>query len=363
MPPSSVGICLLADALLAWWLLRRGELTLARLVFAVACGLVLVVAQGALALLFGRGFLAVRLGHAWLFLFLPVACAAVLLAARRRAATRAARAAAWSGLLVLPALFAWTGCIEPNDLVLETAEVVLPAGRSLSVPLRIGVLADLQCAEVGEHEREAVELLVAQRPDLILIPGDLFQTSSRDELEALGGPLREILGRLHAPLGVFAVPGHCDPVDRLLPMLEGTQVRLLRDESLRLVWGGRTIALCGLNPWVWSRSARRQLEALERAGEDVRLVFSHVPDAALQLPGTTRVDLVVAGHTHGGQVRLPFFGPLITLSHVPREVAGGGLHAIGGTRIYVSRGVGAERGEAPLLRFNCPPEISLITLR
>ena len=72
---------------------------------------------------------------------------------------------------------------------------------------------------------------------------------------------------------------------------------------------------------------------------------------------------VVAGHTHGGQVQIPFFGPLFTLTEIPREAAAGGLHEVNGTQLYVSRGVGAERGEAPLIRFNCPPEISLLTLR
>ena len=359
----SVALCLLADALLAWWLLRRRELTLTRLLLAVSCGLMLVIAQGALAVWYGRAFLAVRIGHAWMFVFLPVACAAVLAAARRRPASRAARAAAWSGLLVLPALFAWTGCVEPNELVLETAEIALPKERALSVPLRLGVLADLQCTEVGTHEREAVDLLMAQRPDLIVIPGDLFQTFSSAEFEALRGPLHELLGRLHAPLGVFAVPGNCDPIDRVEPMLEGTDVRLLLDESVSLAWGGRAITLCGLKLWVQSRAARRHLATLEGPGKDVRIVLSHVPDSVLQLPDPTRVDLVVAGHTHGGQVQLPFFGPLLTLSEVPREAAAGGLHAIGGTQLYVSRGIGAERGDAPLIRFNCLPEVSLLTLR
>ena len=84
----------------------------------------------------------------------------------------------------------------------------------------------------------------------------------------------------------------------------------------------------------------------------------------LDLPADTRVDLVVAGHTHGGQLRLPGLGPLVTASNVPRRVGGGGLHRLGGSRrVYVSRGVGMERGQAPRMRFLCPPEVSLLTLR
>jgi uncharacterized protein len=360
----SVAACLLADALLAWALLRRGALHLPRLLGAGLLSLLLVVAEVALAMRLGRAFLGVRFAHVWLFFFLPAACATLLLAARRRGATRAARVAAWTGLLVLPALFVWTGCVEPNELRVETADVQLPADRALATPLRIGLIADLQCTGVGAHEHDAVDALMAQRPDLILIAGDLFQTFSRDESAELREPLRALLQQLAAPLGVFAVPGNCDHPAVLAPMLDGTPVHLLCDDSVRLAWGGRTITLCGLNLWVWSRAAQRELATLELpGGDDVRIVLSHLPDSVLQLPDPTRVDLVVAGHTHGGQVQLPFIGPLVTLTRVPRDVAAGGLHALNGTRIYVSRGIGAERGEAPLVRFNCPPEVSLLTLK
>ncbi len=95
---------------------------------------------------------------------------------------------------------------------------------------------------------------------------------------------------------------------------------------------------------------------------DIRILLTHAPDAALLLPRDSRVDLVVAGHTHGGQIQLPLVGPLVTFSRVPRDVAGGGLHVLDGTQVYVSRGVGCERGQAPQIRFLCPPEVSLLTL-
>lgn len=95
----------------------------------------------------------------------------------------------------------------------------------------------------------------------------------------------------------------------------------------------------------------------------MRLLVAHRPDAVLRLSPATRVDLVVSGHTHGGQLQLPLVGPLTTASHVPRAVAAGGLHEIDGRRIYVSRGIGVERGQAPRLRFGAPPEVAILTLR
>jgi uncharacterized protein len=74
------------------------------------------------------------------------------------------------------------------------------------------------------------------------------------------------------------------------------------------------------------------------------------------------VDLVVAGHTHGGQLQLPLVGPPMIASRVPRDVGAGGLHVLDGRRIYVSRGVGVERGQSPNLRLGAPPEVAVVTL-
>ena len=88
----------------------------------------------------------------------------------------------------------------------------------------------------------------------------------------------------------------------------------------------------------------------------------HYPVPVLSLtPGTT-IDLILSGHTHGGQVALPRLGPLVTASDVPRVVAAGGLHVVDGHPIYVSTGVGLERGQAPQLRFGVPPSVALITI-
>jgi predicted MPP superfamily phosphohydrolase len=129
--------------------------------------------------------------------------------------------------------------------------------------------------------------------------------------------------------------------------------------------GDRQITIGGIELDYGSAAAARTIDQLETAPglDDVRLLLTHRPDPVLGLGPATRVDLVVAGHTHGGQVQLPFVGPLMTLTSVPRPVAAGGLHDLGsGRRIYVSRGVGLERGQAPRLRLLCPPEVSLLEL-
>jgi uncharacterized protein len=98
-------------------------------------------------------------------------------------------------------------------------------------------------------------------------------------------------------------------------------------------------------------------------GPRIRIALAHRPDTVRRLAADTRVDLTVAGHTHGGQVQLPVVGPLTIASGVPRQVGAGGLHKLDGRWIYVSRGVGVERAQAPRLRLGAVPEVSLITPR
>ena len=89
------------------------------------------------------------------------------------------------------------------------------------------------------------------------------------------------------------------------------------------------------------------------------LVLGHVPNFAL---GDIPADLLVAGHTHGGQVRLPWIGPIITHSRIPHAWAAGLTELPGGGKLLVSRGIGMERKFAPPMRFLCRPELIVIDL-
>ena len=254
--------------------------------------------------------------------------------------------------------------IEPFHLRLETARLSISDQRQGSAPMRLAVLSDLQTDCVTEYEHEAVARLMAVQPDVIFIPGDVFQ-GSEDVFEAQLPALRALLSKLDAPGGVFLVPGNVDvPASRIGQIVSGMRIRPLVNDVASVAVGDRRLTIGGVEMDYASLRAQATIARLEAIGDsgDVRLLLCHRPDVVLGLSHRSRIDLVIAGHTHGGQVVIPGFGPPMTLTHVPRAVAAGGLHHVDGWAIYVSRGIGHERGQAPRLRFFCPPEISLITL-
>jgi hypothetical protein len=291
----------------------------------------------------------------------PVAALVVLLRARGPGVARPLLAAAMVGLALAP-IGAYGSLIEPERLVVERADVEVPPARAGEGGIRIGVLADLQTDDVGPHENDAVARLMALRPDLILIPGDLFD-GTLAEREREREAMVRLLSRLKAPHGTFAVVGDVDPPDLNETLLRPAGIRLLRNEVARVRVADRRLSIVGVTKENPSGAAAAAALERESGDRDIRLLLGHRPDAVLRLARNTRIDLTVAGHTHGGQVQVPFFGPPITFSDLPRDVAAGGLHEVGeGRRLYISRGVGMERGQAPPVRIGAAPEVTLIEL-
>jgi len=265
-------------------------------------------------------------------------------------------------LLMMPApICAYASFIAPYQLIVERAEVPMPRMTAGPTPIKVAVIADLQTAKITDYERRAIDLALAEKPDLILMPGDFFQCSWR-QWKAGEVAFREEMQRLACRFGTFAVLGDVDDLDDMTQLLHGTPVRLLHNEVATLNINGQRIAIGGVELQPGTRASDATISELADTGCDVRILLAHRPDLVFRIPDIAAIDLVVAGHTHGGQIVIPGFGPPITLSHVPREAAAGGLHLVNRQCLYVSRGVGCERGSAPPMRLFCPPELTVLTL-
>jgi predicted MPP superfamily phosphohydrolase len=273
----------------------------------------------------------------------------------------------WLLLLSSVALVAvglWATHVEPFRLQVD--EQILGVTGSTE-PIVVGVISDLQTTSIGSHERAALDAVLEGDPDMVVLPGDLFQLDPEDigpALPAFVGWLRTLTSAVDH---VVIVNGNTDDAEIVKDIAEETGATYLDDEIIEVTVRGQVITVLGLS--VSSDRDPRDLDAdlLEELRtttrrQDLVLAVSHYPDPVLSLtPGTT-VDLILSGHTHGGQVALPRLGPLVTASDVPRVVAAGGLHVVDGHPIYVSTGVGLERGQAPQVRFGVPPSVALITI-
>jgi predicted MPP superfamily phosphohydrolase len=242
--------------------------------------------------------------------------------------------------------------IEPFDVRVE--RVPIEASR-LERPLRILHLSDLQTSWFGTREERALRRIGEQQPDLVVITGDYV--SGRLDREAGIRSARRVLSALAAPLGVFAVSGDSETDAERERVFDELPITWLRNESRRLDVPGTEIHVVGLENA--APSVERGFAAVPDGA--FTILLHHSPDVVFSLEGR-RPDLLLAGHTHGGQVALPIAGAPLTLTRLGPRYASG-LLEWEGIPMYVSRGIGVEGGLAPPIRFNCPPEIALLELR
>lgn len=230
----------------------------------------------------------------------------------------------------------------------------LPSGLD---GLRIALVTDTHhSATVPSADiRQAVLAALAAKPDLVVLGGDYVTWGGDFRRQGDRGYVAEaaeLLAPLTAPHGVFAVLGNHDD-DRDMPAaLAARGFTVLRDARTRIVINGESLEIAGLR--YWTRRAE-QIARVVRGGQGTTLLLAHDP-RRLQEAAELGVPLVLSGHTHGGQIVLPGLGAVAAQRFA--VVAGTGRRKE--TMIYVSRGVGTVY--VPV-RLNCPPEVSILTLR
>jgi len=216
--------------------------------------------------------------------------------------------------------------------------------------LRIAFLTDIHHSAMvpADDVTRAVQLALAQKPDLVILGGDYVTFGDR----AFVGPVAELLAPLQAPHGVFAILGNHDD-DRDLPAaLTAQHIQVLKDARTRIQVRGEQLDLVGLR--FWTRRPEDVARVLKNAGDTV-LLLAHDP-RRLTEAAALNVPAVLSGHTHGGQVVLPGVGAVARR----RFPILAGIGSRENTSIFESRGIGTVY--VPV-RINCPPEVALITLK
>lgn len=264
--------------------------------------------------------------------------------------------------LVVAGLGAWAFWFEPASLRVRDATLELPRWPGACAGLRVALLSDLH---VGSpfNGTDKLKRIVAETnaaaPDLVLLAGDYVIQGVPLGTPVASEVIAAELGKLSAPMGVFAVLGnhdHWDDAPRIQREFEGHGIPVLEDRSLSVKRGDCELWIAGVSDW---STAPHDLRAALSGIPDgaTILVLTHHPDLFPRVPA--RVALTVAGHTHGGQVRLPWLGRLVVPS------AYGDRYAIGhveenGRHLFVTPGLGTS---ILPVRFLVPPEISMLHLQ
>lgn len=243
--------------------------------------------------------------------------------------------------------------IEFNEITIESPEWTLD-------PIRIVFFADNHLSPAPE-ELEKLRKLVFDvnelKPDLILIGGD-YVAKRHAYQGAKPEDIAFELAKLEAPLGRYAVLGnhdHWHGEKRFIFAFASEGVPLIDDKSLTLEFKGKKFTLNGAHD-IWSKGLHRWDKILPE-GDLPRIVLTHGPDAFDSMPEPTA--LALAGHTHGGQIRLPFIGSPVVPSYFGQRYVYGIVRE-GRNTIYVTSGIGTSIIPFRLLR---PAEVAIITLK
>ena len=242
--------------------------------------------------------------------------------------------------------------IEPNWLEITHVEVPtskLPAGTR---PIRIVQISDVHSDPRPRLEEKLGSVIESERPDAIVFTGDSINSPS-------GLPIfTALLKRLVSVAPTFVVRGNWDVLfwgD--IPLFQGTGVHELDGTAERLDVQGVSIWIAGL---AYGNEANLRQTLRPIPAEKFTLLLYHTPDL-IEDVAREPVDLYCAGHIHGGQVALPLYGALLTLSRFDKKYEAG-LYREKDTALYVNRGIGMEGGGAPRVRFWSRPEVTVIDI-
>jgi len=266
-------------------------------------------------------------------------------------------------VLVLPLLVlgGWAFWWEPSRLTQKQYDITLNSWPSSCNELKVAMLSDLH---VGAPYfdlpklKKVIELVNKAKPDVVLLGGDYVIQSVVGGSFVNPEPIAEELGKLEAKLGVYSVLGNHDwwfDGQRVKSALEDVGIPVLEDEAVEVEFQECRFWLVGIGDY-WERAHDVGKAFGDVPSDAPVLVLTHNPDVFVDLP--PRSLLTFAGHTHGGQVNLPFLGPLVTMSKYGQRFAVGHIKE-DGKHLFVSPGIGTSVFP---IRFRVPPEISFVVL-
>jgi predicted MPP superfamily phosphohydrolase len=253
--------------------------------------------------------------------------------------------------------------IEPQFPIVSHYQISMKTSGESS-QLRVIHLSDLHMDYFTRCETRAIDKINALAPDMILFTGDFFNLSHREDPKT-DDDIQTFFNRLKPTYGVYAVTGSpaVDLHGSISRILEDTDFHLIDNQVTSFSINDKQVELIGLSCTHRPHDDEKRLNGLMAQSEsnsDARILLYHSPDLAPAI-AKRGIDLQLSGHTHGGQVQIPFFGPIFAASLYGLKLSQGLYQLNQAMYLIVSRGLGLEGNAAPRVRFFSPPEIGLIT--
>lgn len=255
--------------------------------------------------------------------------------------------------------FIYATYIEPTNLKVEHHTIQTD---KFSGEITVAHVTDFQSAKVGAYEESVIDKLVAISPDIIFHTGDMVQPYDLNEKQNEIRTLAKLFRKLEPKYGTYNVMGNLDSSQNSKIFTDISGTTTLINESIVVSDSDIEIDIHGLS---FDQSMNGDRYAITNWINNSRgrftILLGHAPDYVLDIRDKN-IDLCLAGHTHGGQIRLPFIGPLLNASNTPRSWARG-FREIDNLHLNVSAGIGCEHTtHLPAIRFNCPPSITIFKI-
>lgn len=242
--------------------------------------------------------------------------------------------------------------IEPN-IVFKT-ELNVKA-RNIKSEFTIAHITDLHIKSYGFREIQAVNIAKNVEPDITVITGDFIE--GRNGLN----PLENFLSELIDDTPIYAVLGNWDYwsgcIHKLIDLLESYKVKILSNENVKTTIGSSELYIAGVDdPYTGHDDLPKALRDVKDG--KLTILLAHSPQVVYNA-ASRGVNLILVGHTHGGQVVIPFIGPPFIPLDEPYRRFTSGIYNVDDTVMYVNRGVGTSIVNVRLL---CPPEVAIIRI-
>lgn len=233
---------------------------------------------------------------------------------------------------------------------IEVNQFTVKTDKLKNASFRVVQISDMHCDTRMRNEEKTVEIVNSLKPDIIVFTGDAVNTRKAV------GLFNDTMGALEANIAKLAISGNWS-IGSDSELYDGTGFEVLDGKQKVVKKDGEQIVFYGLG--VWERSSKDSL--LKYSLPDIYNVFLfHTPDLVEDIEGQN-VDMYLCGHTHGGQIALPFYGAIITFSKFGKKYEAG-MYEVGDTTLYTNRGLGMEGGKAPRARFFARPEIAVFDI-